>query len=195
MDFICHFHFLRDIGKNLLEQDYDAIRQRLRQHALSEKLPHQSRQLNTTIDQQPGLAESFCQNVQAGYLPAERLERFPFLCAYRLIQWVLEGKAHGGSYGFPFDRPQVEFAKRLRIAAKELESIKDIHLRGQWRDNIPLFKLSCELKKVSAEEPLTNQEGRNGASEGIRTLDNHVGNVMLYQAELRSLPIGPCKTK
>ena len=27
-----------------------------------------------------------------------------------------------------------------------------------------------------------------GASEGIRTLDPHVGNVMLYQAELRSLP-------
>ena len=27
-----------------------------------------------------------------------------------------------------------------------------------------------------------------GASEGIRTLDTHVGNVMLYQAELRSLP-------
>lgn len=30
--------------------------------------------------------------------------------------------------------------------------------------------------------------GENGASEGIRTLDTHVGNVMLYQAELRSLP-------
>ena len=29
---------------------------------------------------------------------------------------------------------------------------------------------------------------RSGASEGIRTLDTHVGNVMLYQAELRSLP-------
>ena len=29
---------------------------------------------------------------------------------------------------------------------------------------------------------------RDGASEGIRTLDTHVGNVMLYQAELRSLP-------
>src|SRR5689334_11232428 len=34
---------------------------------------------------------------------------------------------------------------------------------------------------------------RNGASEGIRTLDTHVGNVMLYQAELRSLPIQPVK--
>src|SRR5579862_5053489 len=29
---------------------------------------------------------------------------------------------------------------------------------------------------------------KDGASEGIRTLDTHVGNVMLYQAELRSRP-------
>jgi hypothetical protein len=35
---------------------------------------------------------------------------------------------------------------------------------------------------------------KNGASEGIRTLDTHVGNVMLYQAELRSLPEKPGKT-
>ena len=33
--------------------------------------------------------------------------------------------------------------------------------------------------------------GENGASEGIRTLDTHVGNVMLYQAELRSRPEVP----
>src|SRR5258705_1181570 len=31
-------------------------------------------------------------------------------------------------------------------------------------------------------------EEKIGASEGIRTLDTHVGNVMRYQAELRSLP-------
>jgi hypothetical protein len=34
---------------------------------------------------------------------------------------------------------------------------------------------------------------KNGASEGIRTLDTHVGNVMLYQAELRSLPMNHAK--
>ena len=36
--------------------------------------------------------------------------------------------------------------------------------------------------------------GGNGASEGIRTLDTHVGNVMLYQAELRSRPKLPGQT-
>jgi hypothetical protein len=42
---------------------------------------------------------------------------------------------------------------------------------------------------VDAEEILAVE--KDGASEGIRTLDTHVGNVMLYQAELRSLPEGP----
>ena len=34
----------------------------------------------------------------------------------------------------------------------------------------------------------TNSSGKDGASEGIRTLDIHLGKVTLYQTELRSLP-------
>ncbi len=153
-DFICHFHFLRDLGKDLLESDYDAIRQRLRKHGLTERLRYQARRLKTALDQQPDLIESFYQSVQSGSLPSAQLESFPLLSAYSLIQWALEGKLEGEGYGFPFDRPHVEFAKRLRTLGQRLEQIKDIHLRGQWADNKPLFKLSCELKKVSADEGL-----------------------------------------
>lgn len=153
-DFVCHFHFLRDVGKDLLASDYDAIRQRLRQHGLTEKLLYHARRLKAAIDPQPGLVESFCQNVQGHSLPSQKLEFFPLLCAYSLIQWALEGKAEGEGYGFPFDRPHVQFAKRLRVLGARLEQIKDVHLRGQWADNKPLFKLSCELKKICADEGL-----------------------------------------
>jgi hypothetical protein len=153
-DFVCHFHFLRDIGKDLLESDYDAIRQRLRKHGLSERLLQHARRLKSALDQEPAWVERFCQSVQADRLPSERLETFPLLCAYSLIQWALEGKAQGEGYGFPFDRPHVQFAKRLRVLAQGLEQIKDIHLRGHWADNKPLFKLSCALKKISTDEGL-----------------------------------------
>src|ERR1700722_19807205 len=43
-------------------------------------------------------------------------------------------------------------------------------------------------KKFRGRKPLIFSRRKIGASEGIRTLDTHVGNVMLYQAELRSLP-------
>jgi len=42
----------------------------------------------------------------------------------------------------------------LRWAARQLQEIKQIHLRGQWRDNIPLHKLSCELQNVAADAGL-----------------------------------------
>jgi hypothetical protein len=150
-DFICHFHFLRDVGKDLLESDYDAIRQRLRKHGLTERLLYQARRLKRALDQQPDWVESFCQSVQGGGLPTAQLESFPLRCAYSLIQWTLEGKREGEGYGFPFDRPHVEFAKRLRILGQRLEQIKDIHLRGQWADNKPLLRLSCDLQKLSAD--------------------------------------------
>ena len=153
-DFICHFHFLRDLGKDLLASDYDLLRQRLRQYGLTEKLLPHARRLKTALDEQPERVERFCQSVQVGSLPTEELEVFPLFCAYGLIQWTLSGKSQGEGYGFPFDRPLVHFAKRLRILGQRLEQIKDVHLRGQWRDNIPLFKLSCELQKISADKGL-----------------------------------------
>ena len=153
-DFVCHFHFLRDAGKDLLEADYDAIRQRLRKHGLTEKLLYYARRFKAAIDEQPGLVESFCQDVQGHCLPSQKLEVFPLLCAYALIQWALEGKTDGEGYGFPFDRPHVQFAKRLRALGQGLEQIKDVHLRGQWADNKPLFKLSCELKSICADDGL-----------------------------------------
>ncbi len=153
-DFVCHFHFLRDAGKDLLEADYEAIRQRLRKHGLTEKLLYYARRFKAAIDERPGLVESFCQNVQGHCLPSQKLEVVPLLCAYALIQWALEGKTDGEGYGFPFDRPHVQFAKRLRAVGQGLEQIKDLHLRGQWADNKPLFKLSCELKSLCADEGL-----------------------------------------
>lgn len=156
-DFICHFHFLRDLGQDLLEADYEAIRQRLRHHGITEKLQYQARRLKTALEEQPGLVESFYQSVQTQALPAAAAEPFPLLTAYSLIQWALAGKTQGHGYGFPFDRPQVEFARRLHTVAQKLESIKDIHLRGQWQDNVPLLKLARALKAVAADAGLQSR--------------------------------------
>jgi hypothetical protein len=153
-DFICHFHFLRDAGKDLLEPDHDAIRQCLRHHGITEKLQYQARKLKTLIDQQPSGIADFCRSVTGEALSSDQAERFPLLCAYSLIQWVLEGKNQGEGYGFPFDRPQLEFARRLQGVAQQLEAIKQIHLRGHWKDNLPLHKLSCELQPIAADAGL-----------------------------------------
>ena len=153
-DFICHFHFLRDLGKDLLQTDEEALRKRLRHHAITEKLQAQARRLKAAIDEQPDGVAIFCQSVQADALTAAQAERFPLLGAYSLVQWVLAGKHHGDGYGFPFDRPQFEFARRLGSVARRLETVKHLHLRGCWEDNIPLLRLACEIENVAADAVL-----------------------------------------
>ncbi len=37
-DYICHFHFLRDIGKDILEPAYGKLRNRLKSHSITKKL-------------------------------------------------------------------------------------------------------------------------------------------------------------
>ncbi len=196
-DFVCHFHFLRDVGKDLLEADYDAIRPRLRQHGLSERLHYYARQFKADLDAQGDWVASSCQNIRDHCLPSERLEVFPRLCAYALIQWTLAGKTDGEGYGFPFDRPHVQFAKRLLALGQLLEQIKDVHLRGQWADNKPLFKLSCELKGVCADAGL--QRMLTAIDVKIEVFDQlrsamrmaEVGGTAGLNAGSRPLAMGP----
>jgi len=54
-DFICHFHFLRDIGKDLLGDPYNIIRERLSKHQISSKLRYRAKQLKQETDQSPEL--------------------------------------------------------------------------------------------------------------------------------------------
>jgi hypothetical protein len=42
----------------------------------------------------------------------------------------------------------------LRVLGQRLEQIKGIHRRGQWTDNKPLLKLSCQLKRLGADAGL-----------------------------------------
>ena len=46
--------------------------------------------------------------------------------------------------------------------------------------------LKMETAHAEGAGPVSKTNGRDGASEGIRTLDIHLGKVTLYQTELRS---------
>ena len=153
-DFICHFHFLRDIGKDFLGGEYDIIRNRLRKHQISSKLRYRAKQLKHRIDQDPGMIDVLKEGFEEQPLPASSLQELPLLNGYTLIHWALEGKAEGNGYGFPFDRPHLAFANRLRQLHAHLYKLKDIQLRGQWEDNKPYFKILVDLKKIMADKTL-----------------------------------------
>lgn len=153
-DFICHFHFLRDIGKDYLGGEYDLIRNRLSSHALGATLRYRAKRLKAEMDKRPELIKALETAIGEDDIPADARRFLPVVNTYTLIQWALGAKTDGRGYGFPFDHPHLSFAKRIARMYSHLENIKKIHLRGEWRDNNPYFKLHVDLKKIMGDSKL-----------------------------------------
>lgn len=153
-DFICHFHFLRDIGKDFLGTEYDTIRKRLSKHGISAKLRYRAKQLKADLDRHPELIKVLESGIENALLPAEARQFMPVLNVYALIQWTLRGKSEGHGYGFPFDHPHLAFAKRIHRLHSKVEKLKTIQLRGERKDNKPYFKVYLDLEKIIKDRTL-----------------------------------------
>ena len=152
LDFICHFHFLRDIGKDLLGVEYDNIRKRLTKHKVTGKLNYRLRRFIQTVDENMQLIDML--NDQKSTCCGELLSHMPVIAAYSLIVWAFEGKNQGNGYGFPFDRPHLEFAKRLKVIYADLNHLRKVKLRRNCRDNKPLDKTFLDLSDVIKDKSL-----------------------------------------
>ena len=112
-DFICHFHFLRDIGKDLLGNDNDCIRKSLRKHGVQTFLYNQLRKLKQEAENSEIIVDSVLKAVENNRAIVVD-EKVPItLLLYLLFAWALEGKRQGGGYGFPFDKTYLCFFHRL----------------------------------------------------------------------------------
>lgn len=154
-DFICHFHFLRDLGKDFLAAPYECVRNRLSQHQISAKLRYRAKQLKAQIDPHAETREALRAAIeQQRPLPLSALPWLPMLNGYTLIHWALAGKGEGHGYGFPFDRPHLAFAARIRRLHADVERLAHTQLRRQWQDNVPYFKLLVDLKPILKDTAL-----------------------------------------
>jgi len=143
-DFICHFHFLRDIGKDLFGKENDIIRNRLRHHGVQGQLRKKAIALKNGIDHHPGLTDALVASLGSGKIEQWALEQAPEFAAYTLIQWALDGKHQGDGYGFPFDRPYLVFYQRLQTLYAQCEKLQQIRLHHCLKDSKTFLKV-CRL--------------------------------------------------
>ena len=109
---------------------------------------YRAKALKADLDRHPELIKSLETGIGNVPLPAEPRQFLPVINVYSLIQWTLRGKSEGHGYGFPFDRPHLAFAQRIRRLHDEVEKLRTLQLRGVWEDNKPYFKISLDLKKI-----------------------------------------------
>ncbi len=132
-DFICHFHFLRDLGKDLFDFEYRTIRRYTRSYNVQAKLKHCAKQLKSIIDEAPSLSDNLAEYLSSGTIQSDSEDLDPQIMVYLLVSWVLEYSSAGHGLGFPFDRPHFEFYRRLQETYPLLRQLKQ-----QGVDGIPL---------------------------------------------------------
>ena len=181
-DFICHFHFLRDIGKDLLLYDYQIIKRCLKLHNIRTLLRQKARYLAGKL-----LLNSLTMTeLKAGLKVGAIKSQDPKLltaAAYLLIEWVFEAPSQSRGYGFPFDRPHYDFLNRLHEVYDRLGQIIDLHAKSQdIRTLMTVYRL---LEKVITDDRLVRARenlkakievfDRLRAAMRIAPLDGHDG--------------------
>ena len=147
--FICHYHFLKSVGKTLLGDDNDILRQRLRKHNTRATLIRTQSRLAKILSDSPILIDALATGLEYERLPAEcPLGIVPVVAAYTLISWVLDASSQGNGFGFPFDQSYLVFYQRLQEAGQRLHQLFRIQLQGNWKENKVYSKITHELRDV-----------------------------------------------
>jgi hypothetical protein len=178
-DFICHFHFLRDIGKDLLGDPYGIIRERLSKHQISSKLHYRAKQLKQATDQNPELVNLLEASMTEEQPTLSSLDSLGELSAYTLIKWTLEYKSEGRGYGFPFDRPYLSFAKRIRELQNHVTILRKSQPHRSKQDNKPYTQIHNDLKKIIKDKVLW---------KAVETLEER---ILVFERLRKAMRIAP----
>jgi len=153
-DFICHFHFLRDIGKDLLEEHYQRIRNRIQKLNIRTLL----RQRAKALEKAMGVNDKAVQALKAGIHKGETeicsFHPMPDLVAFTMIHWAFDTSGQLKGYGFPFDLPHLVFYQRLQKIYSFIEQIRhtSLHRNKSYR---PLFQLFRLINRVMEDPTLS----------------------------------------
>jgi len=142
-DFICHFHFLKDIGKDLLGHDYSAIRRHLKRYRIRPQLRKMAKAIKQAIEDAPDARRSLHHYLESKQLDEPDTPLQPLVAVYLIVSWVLEAKSESNGFGFPFDRPHLDFYLRLQESYPKLKALKQ--KMGADVSLLPLVPISKTL--------------------------------------------------
>jgi hypothetical protein len=110
----CHLHFLRDIGKDLLEDLHHRLRGLFRQTGLRRQLRILARDLGRGLGTQVEEGRAGLRQWQANTAGRQRIPSgIAGIAVVRgLTQWTLDYPADGAPEGFPFDLPWLRLYDR-----------------------------------------------------------------------------------
>lgn len=149
LDFICHFHFLRDLGKDLFGYEHSQIRNLLRGHKTKTVLRLAKKELEHLISENRTLTTMYQQYLQQNQEGIPNIKLSAEIRFYIMLIWTLEYKRESHSLGFPFDRQYLVFYQRLKKVAPLIESLK-----GNFLKKAAFSQVFVTLKNIMNDSSL-----------------------------------------
>ena len=153
--FICHFHFLRDIGRDLMQEHYQIIRGRLRHHGVKAELKRLQRAVRDSTVTHAVDIETLLDTAAAGERAAcPQCPDLPHSAVIgALLTSAIEAEHTGDGCGFPFDRPHFRFFRQLQSVLEAAQALHD-YARPEPVARKLYERLIRTLKPVCADRPL-----------------------------------------
>jgi len=155
-DFVCHFHFLRDIGRDLMDKEYTIIRKRLKNHGIQSFLNTLALPLKEVVENNAALVFDIQEKMngknRTGTMPAYTAS----VSAFVLVKWILDGKKQGKGYGYPFDRPLLNLYQRLKSAYEAVDILRCSKFNGDRKEKRLFGKLWRKLYQIVNDRELKN---------------------------------------
>jgi len=128
--FVCHFHFAADVGKDLLSPHVDRLRNLFRRTKVRPKLRALCRSLKEFA-----VADESSEHVLSSILNVRSTKELRNLSTpeavkgtvHTLASWILAYSASSDGYGFPFDLPYLTFYERVLQVDQALSAA-----RAEW---------------------------------------------------------------
>ena len=118
----CHLHFLKDIGKDLLNPAYKELRTLFRRYKIRPKLRTLSRDLGRKLGSQINDARNEVKAWQTETDHTIPAGRAGMATIRSLTQWVIDYKADSTGCDYPFDRPYLDLYDRCTTARRAIDA-------------------------------------------------------------------------
>ena len=149
--FICHFHFLRDAGKDLFQEEYRDFEKRLESYGATKVFSEFRRSMEPQLSADRQLIDTFINSLCNQNEPSPQLDASQ--TAALLAESALQVKHQTNGYGFPFDRPALTYFEHLRRTAAALDALRSRHDLSPKETRL-LNRLAAPLQGITSDHTL-----------------------------------------
>jgi len=124
--YICHFHFLRDAGNDMMKADYQRLGALLDGHKTVSKLRDLKKVFLPHLTEHVEAVEQFLSAIDEADAAPEAITYIPYEALLAgLLFSAVEAERQGDGFGFPFDRTKLQFYDHLLHTYRSVQSIRD----------------------------------------------------------------------